>query len=378
MADKKLLYIINHMDWFWSHRLPLAQGAQNDGWAVQVCASDAAHDQALSEQGFTGFELPDAGAKLSPFAVLGIIFAIHRLIKTQKPDLVHAITIKYAFMAGIAARFHPNTKVVFTLAGLGYLFSGEGFKPRLLRFIVGPFLRFALKNPHAQVIFQNPDDQNIMLKRGFVRPIASNLIKGSGVDVDAFAFSAEPQNDTPIVVMPTRLVHDKGVGVFVEAARILKDKGINASFQIAGGEAPHNPLGISRSEMEAMISDGCAQWLGKVDDMPALLASANLIVYPSYYGEGIPKVLLESAAIGRAIITTDHAGCREAAATGVNGLLVPIKDAKATAQAIEHLLNDEALRAEMGAASRKRAENEFDVRIIVKTTLSVYNTALVS
>lgn len=378
MAQNKLLYIINHMDWFWSHRLPLAQGAKIDGWDVSVCASGAGGDEKLGDEGFAGLELPDAGGRLSPFAVLRIIFAIHRLIAREKPDLIHVITIKYAFMAGIAARFHPSTKIVMTLAGLGYLFSGEGFKPRLLRFVVGPFLRFALKNPRAQIIFQNPDDQDIMLKRGFVRSQNVNLIKGSGVDIDAFPFVAEPDNDTPLVVMPTRLVHDKGVAVFVDAARILKSKGVAAEFQIAGGEAPHNPLGISKTDMEDMVSDGCAAWLGKVDDMPALLKRANLIVYPSYYGEGIPKVLLESCATGRAIITTDHAGCREAVHHGKNGMLVPVKDAAATARAIEALLSDADIRKAMGTASRVRAEKEFAVEIIVKATLSVYNTALIS
>lgn len=378
MAHRKLLYIINHMDWFWSHRLPLALGAQADGWDVQVCASGAAHGAELSARGFTGLDLPDAGAKVSPFAVLGIILAIHRLIKAEQPDLIHVITIKYAFMAGLAARLHPNMKIVMTLAGLGYLFSGEGFKPRLLRFIVGPFLRLALKNPRAQVIFQNPDDRDIMLKRGFVRSQNANLIKGSGVDIAAFPFVAEPVGKTPLVVMPTRLVHDKGVGVFIEAAQILKNRGVEADFQIAGGEAPHNPLGISKSEMEAMVSDGCATWLGKVDDMPGLLARANVIVYPSYYGEGIPKVLLEANATGRAIVTTDHAGCREAVHDGQNGILVPVKDAQATAEAIARLIGDDDLRGDMGKASRRRAEQEFDVTIIVKMTLSVYNTALVS
>ena len=378
MAGKKLLYIINHMDWFWSHRLPLAKGALEDEWEVLVCAHLADQDEELSAQGFAGRALPDAGGRLSPFAVLRIIVAIHALMKREKPDLIHAITLKYAFMAGLAARFHPKTKIVLTLAGLGYLFSGEGFKPRLLRLLIGPVLRFALKHPRAEIIFQNPDDQDLMVRRGFVRKSQTHLIKGSGVDTGQFAFAPEPENETPLVVMPTRLVHDKGVAVFVEAARILKGKGAQADFQIAGGEAPHNPLGISADEMKAMISDGCAAWLGKVSDMPGLLARSNLIVYPSYYGEGIPKVLLEAASTGRAIVTTDHPGCREAVADGENGLLVPIKDAEATAEAIARLLEDTALRAQMGKASRARAENMFDVQLVVNMTLSVYNSALMS
>lgn len=376
-AKPKLLYIINHIDWFWSHRLPLATGARDAGWEVVVCVEGASKDSKLAENGFTGRELPSADKGFAPFAVLNIILAIHRLIKEEQPVLLHAITLKYAFMAGLAARFHKDIRIIHTLAGLGYLFSGEGTKPKILRTLVGPFLKIALKHKNAQIIFQNPDDLKIMLSCGFVREEQTHLIRGSGVDTDAFRYAPEEENpaaenDTPIVVMPTRLVHDKGVAVFVEAARILKKRGPKARFQIAGGLVTNNPLAVSKDEMEKLCEDGTVEWLGKVSDMPGLLARATLIVYPSYYREGIPKVLLESCATGRAIVTTDHPGCREAVTDGDNGLLVPIKDTQATAAAIEKLLADPQTRKAMGMRSRARAEEEFDVRKIVKATLAVY------
>ncbi|MEZ5919079.1 MAG: glycosyltransferase family 4 protein [Alphaproteobacteria bacterium] len=379
-AKPKLLYIINHIDWFWSHRLPLAAGARDAGWDVVVCVEGASKDTKLTENDFTGRELPPADKGFAPFAVLAIIAAIHHLIKEERPVLLHAITLKYAFMAGLAARFHKDIRVVHTLAGLGYLFSGEGTKPKILRALVGPFLKLALKHKNAQIIFQNPDDLEIMLSRGFVRKEQTYLIRGSGVDTEAFRYVPEEEkssaeNDTPIVVMPTRLVHDKGVAVFVEAARLLKKRGSKARFQIAGGLVTNNPLAISKEEMDKFCADGAVEWLGKVSDMPGLLARATLIVYPSYYREGIPKVLLESCATGRAIVTTDHPGCREAVTDGDNGLLVPVKDPQATAAAIEKLLADPQTRKAMGARSRARAEDEFDVRKIVKATLDVYGSA---
>jgi glycosyltransferase involved in cell wall biosynthesis len=281
-------------------------------------------------------------------------------------------------MAGLAARLHKNVKIVHTIAGLWYLFSGEGAKPKMLRGLVGPLLKFALKHPRAQVIFQNPDDEGLMVKRGFVRSSQCHLIRGSGVDLKAFPEMPLPSGDTPLVLLPTRLVHDKGIAVFVDAARIVKAQGVNARFQIAGGVTHNNPLAISQIEMENMVADGAAEWLGKVTDMPALYQGSTLICYPSYYGEGVPKVLLEAAATGRPIITTDHAGCREAVRHGQNGLLVPIKDANACAEAIIELLSDREKCASMGSASRKIAEEIFDVRLIVKNTLSVYQTARVS
>lgn len=375
--DRKLLYVINHMDWFWTHRLPLARGAQNEGWQVSVAATGAERDEKLSAQGFQGCALPPFEG-FAPFGVLKIIWAIHYLIKEHKPDVLHVITLKYAFMAGLAARLHKDVKIVHTIAGLGYLFSGEGLKPAVLRFFIGPFLKLALKHPRAQIIFQNPDDERLMVKRGFARSSQCHLILGSGVDLQQFAFAPEPQNDAPIVLMPTRLVHDKGIAIFIEAARLLKAKNIQARFQIAGGTTKNNPLAISQAEMARMVKDGAVEWLGKVSDMPALLTACALVCYPSYYGEGIPKVLLEAASMGRAMVTTDHPGCREVVRDGENGFLVPVKNAQATAEAIQKLLNDQSLRNQMGRASRARAEAEFDVKLIVARTLSVYNTALVS
>ncbi len=366
---KKLLYIINHMDWFWSHRLPLAAGARKAGWQVSVACEGAGGDEKLAAHGFEGVELPPAQNALS---LLKAIFAIRQILQEHKPDLVHAITLKYAFMLGLAARMSGKTRLVYTIAGLGYLFSGEGWKPRLLRLAVGPLLKLALRHKNAVLIFQNPDDQKLLIDRGFAREEQTVLIRGSGVDMEDFPFVPEPEDEMPLVVMPTRLVHDKGVAVFVEAARLLKDKGVKARFVVAGGLSAHNPLAITEAEMKTMVADGAAEWAGKVDNMPALYAASTLIVYPSYYKEGVPKVLLEAAATGRAIVTTDHPGCREAVKNGENGLLVPVKDAQATAEAVRKLLEDKTLRQQMGKASRTLAEEEFEVKLVVKKTLNVY------
>ncbi len=369
---QKLLYVINHIDWFWSHRLPLAVGAQKEGWDVAVAVTGAGDDTKLAEHHFKGLELPASDEGFGPFRLLQIIAAVHQYLKAEKPDVVHAITLKYAFIAGLAARFHRDVRVVHTIAGLGYLFSDTGLKPKILRFLIGPLLKAALKYKRVQLIFQNPDDQRLMIKSGFAREDQCHLIRGSGVDIRQFSPKKLARHDVPLIVMPTRLVHDKGVAVFVEAARILRDQGFQAKFQIAGGVTANNPLAISEDEMQAMVADGAVEWLGKVSDMPDLLARADMVVYPSYYREGIPKVLLEAAAMAKPIITTDHPGCREAVDHGENGLLVNVRDAQATADAIIYLLKDQGRLTAMGAKSREKAENEFDVRLIVKQTLKVY------
>ncbi|MEM7651011.1 MAG: glycosyltransferase family 4 protein [Pseudomonadota bacterium] len=373
----KLLFVINHIDWFWSHRIALAKGAQMEGYDVHVAVAGASNDPNLAPQHFTGHELPHSFGALS---LVKIIWDIHQIIKSEKPDIIHAITLKYAFLAGLAARFHKDVSVVHTLAGLGYLFRAEGLKPKILRSLIAPFLKLALKGPHIKLIFQNPDDMEIMLARGFADEHQCTLIRGSGVNLKEFPLTPLPQDDPtsggPIVLMPTRLVHEKGVAVFIEAATILESRGVNARFQIAGGLSATNPRAISKAEMEGMIAGTSVEWLGKVDDMPALYKAASLICYPSYYGEGVPKVLLEAASTGRAIITTNHPGCRGAVTRDETGVLVPVKDAHAIANAIEMLLHDPQKLKDMGKKAHKLAAEEFDVESVVARTLKVYEKPL--
>jgi len=372
-SNKRLIYIINHMDWFWSHRLPLALGAKEAGWDVTIAATGATQDKKLEAYGFSAVELPASDKGFMPLTILKTIFAVYMLIKHENPALLHAITLKYAFIAGLAARVFPKIRVVYTLAGLGYLFSGEGTKPKLLRIAVGPLLKFALNHPRAKILFQNPDDQALMIRRGFVRAERTHLIRGSGVDTEIFKPVKEAPESPPIVLMPTRLVHDKGVAVFVAAARILRKQGSDMRFQIAGGITQNNPLAIQEAEMQDMVADGTVEWLGKVSDMPGLLAKSTIVAYPSYYREGVPKVLLEAAAMGKAIVTTDHPGCREAVIHGENGFLVPVKDAQKLAEAIQAVLENPDFRREMEKAGRAYALKEFDVRLIVEKTLALYN-----
>ncbi|MBK6896033.1 MAG: glycosyltransferase family 4 protein [Alphaproteobacteria bacterium] len=372
MARGKLLYVINHPDWFWSHRLPLALGAKETGYEVLVAMPDGENNKKLSEYGFQGFDLPSFENKGSPLTAVKTMCALQKLLQQQKPDIVHAITLKYAFMTGIVTRFDKSSRTVHTIAGLGYLFSGEGIRPKALRLLIGPLLKFALKGPRTRIIVQNPDDLDLLVRRGFVREDRTILIRGSGVDTETFKPSGQPEEDPPIVLMPTRLLRDKGVSVFIDAARILKKKGVNARFQIAGGLSPNSPGAITEPEMRQMIADASVEWLGKRDDMPDLLARTTLVAYPSHYREGVPKVLLEAAASGRAIVTTNHPGCREAVQHGVNGLLVPIRNAPSLAAAIEELLLDAPRRKSMENASRIKAVTEFNLRLVVTQTLKNY------
>lgn len=365
----KILYLFESGDW--DSRMAVAHGARDKGFEIIIGLMNGDEQTAKRAPEFKIIPLKKSGENFGIGASLQMVRDINTLIKQEKPDIIHAVTLKYGFITGIASVFIKNTQKIYTLAGLGYLFRGGSKKSFLLRTILRPFLTFILRRPDTELIFQNIDDLELMVKGKYARSEQSILIRGSGIYLDKFT-PTSPDTTPPIVLMPTRLVHEKGVAIFIEAARILKERGVNAHFQIAGGETKHNPKAISRAQMLEMLNDGAVEWLGRVDDMPALLAQASLIVYPSYYGEGIPRVLLESCAAGRAIVTTDHAGCREAVEHGVNGFLVPVKDIQATAQAMEHILSHTDERRAMEIQSRKRAEDQFNIHSIVVQTVRVY------
>ncbi|MFK7839896.1 MAG: glycosyltransferase family 4 protein [Bdellovibrionales bacterium] len=375
MKRGKILYIVNHMDCFWTRRFPIAKKAASD-WDVFVCASDADQDKQLSDHGFKGYGLMEPDRRRTLWSTFLIMVGIWKAIRATKPDLIHAMTLKYAFMTGLVCILFPRIKVVHTIAGLGYLFSGEGLKVKILRAFIAPFLKLALYNKRSKISFQNPDDMRVLINGGYVREDCSYLIKGSGIDLNEYAFTPEIERDKPLVILPTRTIHEKGIAVFIAACKLVAEKGIDADFQIAGGGAPYNPREISKEDMHAMLENTPVEWLGHVSDIVGLYRQCHLIVYPSYYGEGVPKVLLEAAATGRAIITTDHTGCREAVIDGDTGILVPVKDTQATAEAIATLIQDATLRQDMGRAARDFAAQEYDVNSVVERTLLIYDDAV--
>ncbi|MDH5722151.1 MAG: glycosyltransferase family 4 protein [Alphaproteobacteria bacterium] len=367
MTGQKILYIFDAVDW--DSRIPVALEAREQGHDVIIGLIGNA-DKITDTLAFDIRPLSKPSFKPHSLSPLKSVREKRALIKDIKPDIMHVVPLKYGFLAGLAAYKLGDFKKIYTLAGLGFLFRSNTKSSLALRGAVKPMLSYVLTKPCTHLIFQNSDDLKLMVRKKYAHEQRCHLILGSGVHIDRFTQESE-EGDVPIVLMPTRLVREKGVSVFVEAARILKAKGVNARFQIAGGETD-NPKAISRAEMLEMTKDGAVEWLGRVEDMPELLSRTSLVVYPSYYGEGIPRVLLESCAAGKAIVTTDHPGCREAVRHGENGLLVPIKDAQATASAIGELLSKPEKRRQMGVYSRERAEKEFDINIIAAQTAALY------
>ena len=369
---KKFLLVVNDMAWFWSHRLPLAKDILAKGWDLHLATNDAQGNADIAALGITGHNLPPHKSSLNPLNQLRLAYKIFETLLTVKPDMVHAITVRHAFFTGIGARLSRTPRVVFTLAGLGPLFSSEDAKIKTIRAVIVPLFKFAFGGEGRFVIFQNPDDAKLLVRSGAVERERCAVIRGSGVDTVQFAYTAEPTTDEPVVLFSSRLLKAKGIGEFVHAARILKSKGVKARFQVAGDIAPGNHDSVTRDQLNEWKDEGTVEFLGQRSDMPALMIKANIVTLPSYYGEGLPKVLLEAAATGRAIVTTDMPGCRETVEDGVTGLLVEAKNAWSLADALEKLLNDKALREEMGKKGRARIEKDFTIETVNARTLAVY------
>lgn len=372
--SNKLLVVCNDLDFFLLHRLPETSGALKQGYEVHVATPPGTRVAEIRELGFIYHELVLTRSGQNPMAELAALRAMYGLFKRVQPDLVYLMTVKPILYGGIAARLAGVKAVVAAVFGMGYLFTDTRIKTRILRALVSRLYRLALGHRNIRVIFQNPTDRDLMVGLGVVLPENTVLVRGSGVDLQRFVVIPEPEG-RPVVLMAARLLYDKGVREYVEAARLLREQGGDARFVLVGDRDDGNPSSLSRQEVEALRADPNIEFLGFQKNMPQLLAAANIVVLPSYR-EGLPRVLEEAAACGRAVITTDVPGCRDAIEAGISGLLVPVRDATGLADAIRRLLADHALRREMGWRGRQLAERRYAVTAIVDSHLAVYRELL--
>ena len=371
----RLLYVVNIPRFFLSHRLPLALAARAAGYDVHVATGDKDRD---SIQGIADESLPYHPIRLSqhgtnPLIELGTLLSLYSLYRKLKPDLLHHVSLKPVLYGGIAARLSGQRNIVHAISGLGQVLANGGAKSKALQTLSAPAFKLALGGESTRVVFQNPDDERRFVERGLAPRHRTRLIRGSGVDEERFAPSDEDLTGPPVVLFAGRLLWQKGVGEFVEAARRLRGK---ARFQVAGYEESSSPQNVSASQLSAWQAEGLIEWLGKRDDMPAVYAGSNIVCLPTSYGEGVPKVLIEAASCGRACVTTDSPGCREIVRQGLNGLLVPRLDSDALVAALQYLVENPAKRQAMGAAGRQIALDGYTERQIIGETLALYETLL--
>lgn len=372
---EKICYVVNNPDFLISHRLEVCLKAQQVGYEVHVICPNMSSVKKLKDLGFVVHLLLLGRNRKNPLADLKTILQLVSFFKIIKPDLVHLITIKPYLYGGVAARLAKVPAVVSAVAGLGIVFSSNSLKYRLLRLGLYPLFKAAFGHSNQAVIFQNLNDKSALVKWNVVSEEQVRIISGSGVDLSVYRMIDEP-NDIPVVSFAARLLKDKGVVVFVEASKILKQRNIEARFWLIGEPDLGSVNSVSQLQLDSWQESGLVELFGFRKDIPDLLPQSNIVTLPSFYGEGLPKVLIEAAACGRAIITTDHPGCRDAIVPGISGVLIPIKNPEALANAVQDLIENTVKRKSMGKAGREFAEKTFLIEKVVGAHLVIYKELL--
>jgi glycosyltransferase involved in cell wall biosynthesis len=372
---KKILFIVNIDLFFVSHRLPVAIEAINNGFEVHVATKVTECLEEITCHGIKVHNLDLHRSNIGMFALLSEFYEFFLLIKKLRPDLMHLVTIKPVIFGGIAARIIKVPAVVSAISGLGYIFTKKGFTATLQRKIVGFFYYLALNHSNQNVIFQNNDDRRVIVSLAKLHINKTSLIPGSGVDLTLYKVKQQREDCLPVVMFASRLLVDKGVRDFVRAAEMVNANGIRARFVLVGDIDLLNPASIKEGELAQWKESGFIEVWGYSVNMESTLPLASIICLPSYR-EGFPKILMEAAACGRAIITTDVPGCKDAIENNVTGILVSSKNPVLLAKSIGILLNNKKMCKKMGISGRKRSEKFFDMRIIVDMHMEIYNKLL--
>lgn len=367
------IILFANTDWYlYNFRYSLAQALRDRGHEVILVSPPGPYGARLQADGFCWIPAPMERRSLNPLRELALVLWLRRLIVDAHVDLVHGFTIKCAIYGSLAARLAGVPARVNAVAGMGYVFTSNDWKARFLRPLVRNLMRLALDGADARLILQNPDDAMLFEQAQLVDPARIRLIPGSGVNCLRFEHTARLREAGRFrVLLPARLLWDKGIAEYVEAARLLRAAGREIDCLLAGDPDPGNPAAVPETTLSNWVDSGLIQWLGHVDDMPRLYRSVDMVVLPSYR-EGLPKGLIEAGACALPLVTTDVPGCREVVTDGIDGLLVPARDAAALANAIARLQDDSEFARRLGLAAREKVLREFDERIVIQRTIDVY------
>lgn len=365
----KLLFVVN-VDWFFvSHRLPIALSALKQGFEVHIACALTDKREELEKYGITVHPLELSRSGVGLFSELKTLNSLYSIISSVQPDLTHCVTIKPVLYGNIIARFFKTPVRISSISGLGYVFIASGLKAKLFRFFISSLYKLALKNSQT-VIFQNSSDRDVLKNLGALKEEQEVFIRGSGVDLNKYSVTKEPAGDI-VVMLIARLLIDKGVNEFAQAAKLIRAKRTGIRMVLVGDADLENPKSISPMQIRKWVDKGILEHWGYSHDVAGTIAQSNIIVLPSYR-EGLPKSLVEAAACGRAVITTDVPGCRDAIEPDETGLLVPVKSTEELADAIIKLVDYESLRYELASNGRKLAESAFDINDVVSKHIDIY------
>ena len=368
---KKILFIVNLDKFFISHRLPIAIAIKNLGFEVHIAAKLTKSASILEENGFITHNLKIDRGSLSIVSNIITFARIFKLIFFIRPNLLHLITIKPLLFGSISSYFFKDISTIISVSGLGYIFSDKGRFSYIRKKVIIQIYKLALMNKRNIIIFQNKDDKKKLMEISNLNKNNLKLIYGSGVNLSKF-YPKNYEIDPPIVLFAGRLLISKGINDFIEAAKYLK--GIR--FVIAGEYDYENPDCVNPEYIKEISGKGIVEYWGYSERMEDIINKCSIVILPSYYGEGLPKILIEAAACGKPIITTDHPGCRDAIIEKKTGLLVPIKDPKAIANAIKDIINNKKRMMTMGKAARFFAEENFSIESVIKNHLKIYEESI--
>lgn len=366
--------VINEDRFFLSHRLPVASKAQNAGYEVTIIAKDTGHSKEIENAGFRFINLPINPTGMNLKEEIKSFRFLCKIYKSERPDIVHHVGLKNILWGGLAAKYKKIKGVVNAVSGLGGLFN-DGGNTIIVRAILS-VMRYANRRDNVKVIFQNNDDLSTFLSHNVVNPSQVEFIKGSGIDLVDFAYIPEPKTDIIQIIFTGRMVREKGVCDIIEAAELLRPKYKDKIKFILCGRLTPNKTGIDDDYLKTHCDGEYIAWLGERSDIHKLLIESHIMVFPSYYREGVPKSLIEASAVGRPIITCNSIGCKDVVDNGINGILVTPKSPKELSVAIARLVDNSSLRKEMGIAARKKAEKEFSIGNVVNRHIYIYNSLL--
>ncbi len=377
--NKKIVFFINHVSFFVSHRLPLALHAKKNGYEVilitgmagsKVMEKDAI--KVIKKYGIRHKRISISASGFRPLSELtGLIQLIYELL-TYKPSLIHLASTKSIIYGGVIARLINIRGLVVSFAGMGYLFTGKiNFRKRLMQKIFLLIQKFILRHKNLCVIVQNQDDKKFLIEKKLTNNKNITLIKGSGVDLKKFKFS-EFSNSKNVVLFPSRLLINKGVIEFLESAMFLTKKYPKWKFILAGSIDYKHPTSLSIHKLKEFLLHKNIEWIDYQKDIYPLYKKCSIVCLPSYR-EGMPKSILEAAATGRPVVTSNAIGCKESVLNNVTGLIVPVRNIKKLTHSIEKLIKNKNLRIRFGKNARKFAEEKFDLNEVKNRILNIYN-----
>ena len=369
----KVMFLTTEDWYFLSHREPLAQACRRLGWEVVIATRVHSHGKTIRGMGFSLIPIQMDRRSRNPFKELRTIFELVRILARERPNILHQVGLKPVIYGSIAAMICPPDVVVNALAGMGYVFTASHLRVRMVRAVMRRMLQLCLRRKNHWLLVQNDDDAAAFMVGCKIAPDHITVIRGSGINVDRYVPVPEPEGEVVVAVV-SRMLKDKGIREVVLAARELKRRGTKVRVLLVGRPDPANPSSIGEDTLRQWHREGCVEWLGHQNDIAAVWSKAHIAVLPSYR-EGLPKSLLEAAACGRPIVTTDVPGCRDVVVDGVNGFLVPTESWIELADAIEVLAGSRELRERMGAAGRTRVEAMFSEDIVVRQPLDLYRSA---